>query len=80
MTRLTPSSIGKGMDSNNSVELETKVAFHELAIEELRNAIHEQYRTIEKLEATLSKMTDRLRSMEDQVNPLGPASEKPPHY
>jgi SlyX protein len=60
------------------IELETKIAHHELALDELQQAYYQQEKAIAKLEATVERLTKRLDGLGGLD--IGPADEKPPHY
>lgn len=61
-------------------DLEIKFSHHEVAIEELQKVVFEQHKTIEKLEKTLKRLTDRFDGVAGGANEIGPGNEKPPHY
>jgi SlyX protein len=65
------------MSEQRFVDLETKVAFQELLIEELKQSTHTQYLAIEKLEKNLKSLTERLRGTDEGIDPV---DKKPPHY
>jgi uncharacterized coiled-coil protein SlyX len=64
------------MNEQRLIDLEAKFSHQDLLIEELRQTLHEQYLTIEKLEKNLKVVTDQLKGSED----IRTAHEKPPHY
>jgi SlyX protein len=66
------------MNEERIIELETKLAHQELAIEELQNSVFEQQRTIEAMEKALKQVTDQLKGV--GASDIGPGNEKPPHY
>jgi SlyX protein len=57
------------------IDLETKFSHQDILIEEMRQTLHEQYLTIEKLEKNVKVLTEQLKGSED-IRP----NEKPPHY
>lgn len=61
------------------IDLETKVSYQEVQIEELRETVHEQYLLVELLQKELKTILDRLQS---DNSPSAPSiiNEKPPHY
>ncbi len=63
------------MSEQRLIDLETKFSHQDILIEEMRQTLHEQYLTIEKLEKNLKVLTDQLKATEDIRGP-----EKPPHY
>ena len=71
------------LDANldgNLKDLEIKYSHHEVAIEELQKVVFEQHKTIEKLEKSLKRLTDRFDGVTGGANEIGPGNEKPPHY
>lgn len=61
------------------IELETKISHQEMSIDELKQVVFEQHSTIERLEKSLKRLTDRLEGI-DGGPVVGPGNEKPPHY
>lgn len=60
------------------IDLETKFAFQENLIEELRQVTQAQYVEIEKLKSEVKLLTIRMKGLDDSgINPI---HEKPPHY
>ncbi|MES3039514.1 MAG: SlyX family protein [Bdellovibrionota bacterium] len=68
------------MTDDRLVQLESKFAFQDIAIEELQKTVHDQYLMIEKLEKTVQSLADRFKTFAAGDNEIGPAGEKPPHY
>ena len=63
------------------VEIETKLAFQEDALQALNEVVCRQQIQIERLEATLALLIDRFRQwQEDAEAGIKPVDEKPPHY
>ncbi len=63
------------------IEIETKLAFQEDAIQALNEVICRQQVQIERLEATLALLIDRFKQwQEDAQAGIKPVDEKPPHY
>ncbi len=69
------------MTEQKMIDLETKISYQEVSIEELQRANFEQHLALEKLEKKLKALTDRFEAA------MGPAqlglptgTEKPPHY
>lgn len=58
--------------------LEERYASAELALHELSDVVWEQARTIQRLEARLTQLEDRLRGVEEGDGPV--PVERPPHY
>ena len=68
------------MSESRLIDLETKYSHQEQVIEELHKTIHEQYLMIQNLEKNLKLLSDKFKAYSEDENPVGPASEKPPHY
>lgn len=68
------------MNEDRLTDLETKFSHQDVAIEELQKTVHAQYLMIEKLEKSLLTITERLKKISADENPIGPANVKPPHY
>ncbi len=66
------------MEQDRLIDLEVKIAHHEIAIEELQKTVFDQHKLIAALEKTLKQMGDRLDS--SNAPTIGPGNEKPPHY
>jgi SlyX protein len=66
------------MSEERVIELEIKLAHHELALEELQRAYYEQEKAIAKLTATVELLGKRLEGSAGLE--IGPANERPPHY
>lgn len=63
------------------IEIETKLAFQEDALQTLSDVMARQERSIEQLQAKLDLVLQRLAELsENQVGPNSLAAEKPPHY
>ena len=70
---------GVAMFEAKIIDLETKIAHQEMAIEELQRAVLEQHLANERLEKSLKKLAERCAGLMG-ANDIGPAGEKPPHY
>jgi SlyX protein len=62
------------------VELETKASFQEAALLDLNNAIIDQEARIERLEATVRALRDRIKEASGEGQSPLPENERPPHY
>lgn len=67
------------MTQQRLVEIETKLAFQEDALQTLNATVIRQEKRIEQLETTLQLLMERVRSLLLEVRDK-PADEKPPHY
>mgnify|MGYP000485753349 CR=1 FL=1 len=61
------------------IELETKVSYHEAAIQELSDVITEQYQRIDELKLLVNHWKNQL-SQDLEAISLPTGDEKPPHY
>ena len=62
------------------VELETKASFQEATLSDLNKAIIEQGARIEKLEATVRALRERIKEASGEGQSPLPENERPPHY
>lgn len=63
------------------IEIETKLAFQEEAIQALNDVVCRQQKQIGQLEATLKMLIDRYRQLSEALpSAIKPEDEKPPHY
>ncbi len=68
------------MNKERLVELEIKISYQEIAIEELQQTVFEQHAVVEKLEKAFELLLKKIEGETDETNAIGPANEKPPHY
>lgn len=66
------------MNEDRLIELETKYAHHEVAVEELQKVCYEQHLSLEKLSKDFKRLSDRLDALMN--TDVGPGDQKPPHY
>lgn len=66
------------------VEIETKISFQEDLTQELNNAVYQQQKKIDRLEAICNSLVDHIKDLSRTVaegNAGGNAiNERPPHY
>jgi SlyX protein len=62
------------------VELETKASYQEAALLDMSGMIAEQNARIDKLEATVRALRDRLKELSGEGRSPLPENERPPHY
>lgn len=65
------------MNEQRLIDLESKYSHHDLTLEELRQIVHVQHITIEKLEKTLKLLVEQVRIGGKEIDA---GHEKPPHY
>ena len=68
------------MNKDELVELETKVAYQEDTIQTLNDAVCRQQQQIDKLEAKMSLLLEKIREFEEPALVGNPNEETPPHY
>ena len=79
---------GKGInmssvDSENLVDLQTRLAFQDHTISELNEVVTSQQQQIDTLQLQVKALHDKLNGLEDMMEKSAgskPADEKPPHY
>jgi len=60
--------------------LESKVAYLELGNQELSDVLYRQQQLVDALAARLERLTERLKSLEEQPRGYTEQEEAPPHY
>ena len=69
------------MSDNRIIELETKVAYQEKAIEDLSQTIFQLDQKLERLERLCQALKQKLTAITEQTGlDVGEHNEKPPHY
>lgn len=67
------------MDERRLEEIESKILFQELALQELNDVLYQQRQQIDRLELLLRRLGERLETEPQPVDPDA-VEEKPPHY
>jgi uncharacterized coiled-coil protein SlyX len=67
-------------DTERITELENKISYQDVAIEELHAASIEQYELIVRLQKDLKELKDRFEGATSTDHEIGPGDQKPPHY
>ena len=67
-------------DDERMNRLEERLAHHEMTVQELSDAMFEQQQRMDRLEALVKEMIDRLQSMSERGDGGTQVDEKPPHY
>ena len=62
------------------IELESKHSFQESELLDMSKAIMDQHARIERLEATVRALREKLKEVAGEGQPPLPANERPPHY
>ena len=66
---------------NEEIErLETKVSYLEAGLDELNEVVIEQQKTIDGLNHTVERLTERLQSLIEEVGTPNRPATRPPHY
>ena len=75
-------SVDRAEDSAEErfVDIEIKLAHQEDTVEQLNQAVYQQGRRIDQLEAMVSQLADHIRNNAQSGPNLGAGGEKPPHY
>jgi len=69
------------MSEERLVNIETKLAFQEDAIDELNKTVYQQQQQLERLQATCEALARHISSLAESVKDITPAgNERPPHY
>lgn len=63
---------------NRLIELETRNSYLERSVQELSEGVYAQQRRVDRLEAQLRSLGERLKDIAPANNL--PAAERPPHY
>lgn len=61
-------------------QLEERCAHQEQALDEMSNALTDQWKLIEALKRDVQRLTEELKSVEDNVMKGGEREPPPPHY
>jgi SlyX protein len=67
------------MTDQRFIEIETKSLYQEKLLEELHQALYEQQKMIDSLQAEVLRLKRRFEDV-SPAREIGPANEKPPHY
>ncbi len=68
------------MNNDQIIELEIKVAYQEDLVQDLNKIVARQQQQIDRLEATVKLLHDRIKSLSAEHSNIGDKFEKPPHY
>ena len=68
------------MSDERIERLETRLAYQERGQQELSDVVYRQELRIERLEAALKVLTERVADLADAVPATVPDDEPPPHY
>lgn len=68
------------MNNDRMTELEIKVAYQEDLVQELNKIVARQQQQIDRLEATVKLLHDRIKSLSAEQGNVDNNFEKPPHY
>lgn len=67
-------------DSARIEELETRLAFQEKSLQELGDSVYRQELQIERLEAAVRVLTQRIADLAETMPESTPDDQQPPHY
>jgi SlyX protein len=65
------------MSDQRLIELETKISFQEVLIDDLQKVVNDQYHALEKIEKTIKQLEAKITATSEFTPPK---NEKPPHY
>ena len=69
------------MSEERLENIETKIAYQEIMIEELNKTIYQQQKKLEQLQATCKALAGHIASLAESASEAGLAmNERPPHY
>lgn len=69
------------MGEERLVNIETKIAFQDLTIQDLNDVLYQQQQQIEKLASICDLLMKQVKELSEFTPGSGaPANEKPPHY
>jgi SlyX protein len=68
------------MTEDRFIELETRLAYHEDAIQSLSDTVAQQQRRLDQLDALCRQLVERLKTATEMVQADTAADEVPPHY
>ncbi|MGD8510958.1 MAG: SlyX family protein [Gammaproteobacteria bacterium] len=67
-------------DNTRIEELETRLAFQDKSLQELGDSVYRQELQIERLEAAVRVLTERIADLAEAMPESAPDDQKPPHY
>ena len=65
------------MSDQRLIDLETKISFQEVLIEDLQKIVNDQYLSLEKIEKHVKLLENKIEAGSESS---APKNEKPPHY
>jgi SlyX protein len=68
------------MNQDRIIELEIKAAYQEDLLQELNKIIARQQQQVDRLEATVTLLHERIKSLSVEHGNIEDKVEKPPHY
>jgi SlyX protein len=68
------------MSEERFIELESRLAHQDQMLHELNDVVTDQQAKLMQLEELCRTLTDRVRSMGEDLAAGDPADERPPHY
>lgn len=69
-----------GVEDDNIIDLQTRIAHQEHTIAELNDVLTEQQTELALLSAQVRALTDRVRALSESVPASDAGDETPPHY
>ncbi len=68
------------MNDERTERVETRLAYQERGQQELSDMVYRQELRIERLEAALTMLTERVAELAEAMPETAPDDERPPHY
>ena len=70
------------MDDQQIIELEAKLAYQEVLLNQMSDELYQQQQQIERLDGRYSRLLERLQALEaaPEGAPIGDEQPPPPHY
>ena len=78
-SKVKDNSASNSQDNETLIEIQTRLEFQDLTIAELNEIITDQQRQLDKLNARLELLSDKLNIVEESAE-ISQGNEKPPHY
>lgn len=68
------------MSDDRLIEIETRLAFQEAAVQELSDLVYAQNQEIDRLNAYCRRLLERIETLSESSDGAESADEPPPHY
>jgi SlyX protein len=68
------------MSESAIVELEIKLTYLEETVGELNHVVYQQQKTLDQLTDVVKKLSEQVKTLQEQQPASKPEDERPPHY